>query len=315
MDTHEIHTVTGAFGFSGKYITRRLLDSGIKVRTLTNSLKRENEFGDKIEIHSFNFDYPEKLAESLRETTVLYNTYWVRFNHSDFKHSVAVENTLRLFEAAKKAGVKRIVHTSITNPSENSPLEYFSGKARLEKALMESGISYCILRPAVLFGIEDILINNIAWMVRKLPVLGIFGDGNYKLQPIFVDDFAALAVEEGKKSENKIINAIGCETFTYKELIKEIVKITGEKPLIISVSPALGFWAASIIGKFVGDVIITKEEIKGLMSDLLYTESPPQGKTKLTEWAKENASILGVHYASELSRRKDRTKSYYIKTE
>ena len=66
----------------------------------------------------------------------------------------------KLFEAAKKQGIKRIVHISITNPSEDSPFEYFSGKAKIEKALIEFGISYA-LRPAVLFGKEDILINNI----------------------------------------------------------------------------------------------------------------------------------------------------------
>src|SRR5829696_1451855 len=208
----EIHAVTGAFGFSGKYIAKRLLNSGVQVRTLTDSPNRKSDIKNNIEVFPYNFDRPEKLAESLRGVSVLYNTYWVRFNYATFKHSIAVDNTLKLFEAARKAGVKRIVHTSITNPSEDSPLEYFSGKAILEKALMESGISYAILRPAVIFGKEDILINNIAWAVRKLPVFGVFGDGQYKLQPIFVDDFAQLAVEQGRSTVTRVIDAIGPET-------------------------------------------------------------------------------------------------------
>ena len=191
-ETH--HAVTGAFGYSGKYIATRLLDRGHEVITLTNSANRPNPFGGRVTPYPFNFDKPEELARSLQGVSVLYNTYWVRFNHKMFQHADAVRNTLVLFEAAKAAGVERIVHVSITNPSEESPLEYFSGKAKLERALMESGMSYAILRPAVLFGKEDILINNIAWALRRLALFGVFGRGEYRLQPIHVDDLASLAV-------------------------------------------------------------------------------------------------------------------------
>jgi NADH dehydrogenase len=176
----EIHAVTGAFGYSGKYIAKKLIDDGKKVITITNSLDRENPFSDKIEVYPFNFDAPAKLEETFQGVSVLYNTYWVRFNHKTFTHADAVRNSEIMFTAAKKAGVKRIVHISITNPSLDSPLEYFNGKARLEKSLIDSGISYAILRPTVLFGKEDILINNIAWGLRYFPVFGVFGDGEYK---------------------------------------------------------------------------------------------------------------------------------------
>ena len=224
-----IHAVTGAYGYSGKYIAQRLLDEGNTVITLTNSLSRRNPFGDRIKAFPFHFDQPDLLTEQLRGVSVLYNTYWVRFNHRLFKHADAVRNTLVLFEAAKKAGVQRIVHVSITNPSEDSPLEYFRGKAVLEKALIASGVSYAILRPAVLFGKEDILINNIAWALRRLPVFGVFGDGQYRLQPIYVDDLASLAVEQGKKRENIVINAIGPESFTYRELVAKIGQLIGKE--------------------------------------------------------------------------------------
>jgi uncharacterized protein YbjT (DUF2867 family) len=312
--SQEIHAVTGAFGYSGKYIAQRLLDEGIEVLTLTNSLNRPNLFGEKVKAFSLNFDNPDELTQSLRGASVLYNTYWVRFNYADdkinFQHSLAVDNTLKLFNCAKKAGVRRIVHVSITNPSENSPLEYFNGKAKLEKALKESGLSYAILRPTVLFGEEDILINNIAWVLRKFPVFGVFGDGNYRLQPIYVDDLAQLAVEQGKKNENIIIDAIGPETFTYRELVNKIGEIIGKKRPIISLPDSVGYFMSWLVGKMVGDVIITKEEIAGLKADLLYTQSPPAGHTKLTDWAKQNASTLGFHYSSELARRRNRTEAY-----
>jgi NADH dehydrogenase len=303
-EEESVKAVTGAFGYSGKYITRRLLEKGHTVITLTNSLHRKNPFGSRVKAFPFNFHDPEKLTRTLEGVDVLYNTYWVRFNHKTFTHADAVHNTRILFSAAKQAGVRRIVHTSITNPSEDSPLEYFHGKAVLEKALMETGLSYAILRPTVLFGKEDILINNIAWALRKLPVFGVFGDGNYRLQPIYVDDLAALAVEHGEGESNVIVNAIGPETFTYKELVREIGEIIGERRAILSVPPSLGYLAGKLIGWWVRDVFITREEIEGLMAELLYVDSPPTGKTKLTDWAKEHADTLGNVYASELARRR-----------
>ncbi len=177
MTNKRTHAVTGAFGYSGRYIATRLLAEGREVITLTNSTSSRNPFGDRVRPFPLTFDEPNKLAQSLAGVDVLYNTYWVRFNHKWFSHAQAVRNTLVLFEAAKRAGVRRVVHVSITNPSEDSPLEYFAGKARLERALQQTGLEYSILRPTVLFGREDILINNIAWALRRFPVFAVFGDG------------------------------------------------------------------------------------------------------------------------------------------
>lgn len=310
MAPQQIHVVTGAFGYSGRYIARRLLDAGIKVRTLTNSPGRENPFGGRIEAYRYNFDDRSRLVDSLRGASVLYNTYWVRFNYATFKHAVAVENTLRLFESAREAGVQRVVHVSITNPSEDSPLEYFSGKAKLERALIESGLSYAILRPTVVFGKEDVLINNIAWVLRKLPVFGVFGDGRYRVQPVYVGDLAELAVKEGQEREDHVIDAIGPETFTYRELVEQIGHAIGKPRPIISVPPSVGYVVGFVLGKLVGDVVITREEIAGLMADLLYTESPPAGETKLTDWLQKHSASLGLRYASEIARRQERKTAY-----
>lgn len=306
-----LHAVTGAYGYSGKYIAKRLLNKGAQVITLTNSPDRPNPFGDKVKAFRYNFDKPEKLTESLKDVSVLYNTYWVRFNHKTFKHSIAVDNSEILFRAAKDAGVERIVHISITNPSEDSDLEYFQGKAILENMLKETGIPHSILRPAILFGKEDILINNIAWMLRHFPVMGVFGDGKYKVQPINVDDLAKLAVEEGTiREENKIIQAIGPETFEYKEMVKTIGSLIGKNRPVIPVPDMFGYIMGWLVGKIKGDKMVTREEIKGLKSNLLYVDAQPAGTTRLTEWVKQNASTLGVSYANEVKRRKNRVNAY-----
>ncbi len=302
MEPAELHVVTGAFGYSGRYIARRLLDAGRRVRTITNAANRPDPFGGRVEVRPLDFGGP-RLVESLHGAAVLYNTYWVRFNHRGFSHVMAVENTLRLFEAAAAAGVGRIVHVSITNPSEDSPLEYFRGKARLERALAASDLPHAILRPAVLFGREDILINNIAWLLRRFPVFGIVGDGSYRLQPIYVDDMAALAVALAGARENAVVDAIGPEDFTYRELVEGIGTAIGRRRRIVTISPETAYRFGRAIGRLVGDVLITREEIRGLVAGLLHVDAPPAGTTRLTEWARENAGSLGLHYASELARR------------
>jgi nucleoside-diphosphate-sugar epimerase len=307
MKTQDVHVVTGAFGYSGKRIAQRLLDRGCTVRTLTKSLRRPNPFGDAVAAEPFHFDEPEKLVESLRGVLVLYNTYWVRFNHRNFTFADAIRNTRVLFDAARRAGVERIVHVSITNPSLRSPLEYFRGKAEVEEVLQATGVSYAILRPAVLFGEqpeESILVNNIAWMLRRLPVLGVFGRGDYRLQPIHVGDLADLAVEQGTRRENAIVNAIGPETFTYRELVETLGDIIGHRRPMMSAPPWLGYLASRGLGMLVGDVIVTRDEIAGLMGNLLYVDAPPAGTTKLSDWARQHAEQLGRHYANELARRR-----------
>ncbi len=302
--------VTGAFGYSGRYIARRLLDAGHSVLTLTNSLKRNNEFEGKVQAFPFHFDYPDLLTQSLQGVDVLINTYWVRFNHRLFNHDEAVANSKILLQAAKDAGVRRIIHVSITNPDIHSHLPYFRGKAELESFLASLGVPHCILRPAVLFGKEDVLVNNIAWSLRHLPVFGVFGAGDYKLQPIYVDDLAAAAVEKAGGDRNEIVNAIGPETFTYRELVETVRRLLGMRRAIVSVPPALGYWACRVTGLLVKDVIITREEIKGLMEGRLCVEAPPLGGTKLTEWVERHKHSLGRHYTSEMARRVDRLSEY-----
>ncbi len=302
--------VTGAFGYTGKYITERLLKQGVRVRTLTNSLHRVHPFGDRVAAHPYTFDRPDELTAFMQGANVLYNTYWVRFNYKGFTHAEAIRNTRVLFESARRAGVRRIVHVSITNPSQESDLSYFRGKAILEEILMHSGMSYAILRPAVIFGREDILVNNIAWALRHLPIFGVFGHGRYKLQPIYVEDFADLAVSQGARDENVVIDAIGPETYTFRRLVKTIAEAIGRPRPLFPVPPALGYAAAWLIGKWQGDVFLTWEEVVGLMRNLLYTDSPPVGRTRLSSWVTEHAHLLGRRYASELARRRDRLHSY-----
>ena len=311
--SNDLHAVTGAFGFSGKYLARRLLDAGKQVVTLTDSPNRPDPFNGRVAARPYHFGDKAAMLRSLEGVKVLYNTYWVRFNHALFTHADAVRNTLDLFEAAKLAGVERIVHVSIANADANSPLEYFRGKGRLEQALADSGISHAVMRPAVLFGPEDILINNIAWTLRHFPVFAVFGDGNYHIQPIHVDDFAALMAEQGERRDNALVQAVGPEDFTYRGLVEMIGGHIGKSRPVVGVPPWLGYWASWFIGKMVGDEFVTREEIVGLMGDTLHVPGVvPPGVTRLSDWVREHAETIGLRYHSEMRRRRERASAYEV---
>lgn len=303
--------VTGAYGFSGKYMAQRLLDLGHEVITLTNSPDRPNPFGASIKAFPYNFSKPRALERSLRGVDVLINTYWVRFdNPPHFTFAQALANLRALFDAAKRAGVGRVVHISITNPDRESDLPYFSGKAETEDYLKRTGMSYAILRPAVLFGREDILINNIAWALRHLPVFGIYGDGRYRLQPIHVDDLAAAAVARIAGTSDETIDAIGPETFYYGDMVRMIAREIGSRALILPMPPTLAYQGVHVLGWIVGDVINTRDEIRGLMQERLFVDSPPLGATRLSDWVRASRREIGRRYASELQRRLDRVAGY-----
>lgn len=302
--------VTGAFGYSGQYIARALLERGYPVTTLTNSPNRSCEFAQEIRVVPLSFQSVDELANGLRDAKVLINTYWVRFDHSTFTHHQAVNNTRKLFEAARLAGVERVVHVSITNPSQDSALPYFSGKAQLEAALHDTVIPYSILRPAVLFGGHDILINNIAWTLRRFPFFGVMGDGDYGIRPIHVSDLAQLAVDESNMQGQRVIDAVGPESFTFKELVSTLGTIIGRPRPIVSIPPVIALVFAKLVGLCQRDVFLTKQEITGLMSGLLESTAPATGTIKLTEWACQNAETLGRRYASELRRRRNLLLSY-----
>ena len=295
-------TITGAFSYTGKYVARLLLGRGYSVRTLTGHPGRENPFGEAVKVFPYNFDRPDELRKSLLGTSTLINTYWVRFPRGEATFETAVKNTRTLIEAAKDVGVGRIVHVSIANPSAQSPLGYYRGKAELEQAVIDSGLSYAIVRPTVIFGDEDILINNIAWFLRRFPVFGIPGDGRYRIRPIYVEDMARLMADAVDARGNAVIDAVGLETYTFEELVRLIAGSIGRSARFVHVPASLAYLATLVVGWLVGDVVLTWEEYRGLMGNLLAPEGAASGSTRLSEWLAAHKELVGMRYASEVAR-------------
>jgi len=295
--------VTGAFSHAGSHIARRLLEAGRRVRTLSFHPSRPHPLQTSVEALPYQFDDRDALARSLEGVSTLYNTYWVRFDRGHTSFEQAIVHSRALFTAAQRAGVERIVHLSITNPSISSPLPYFRGKALVEGALAQAGVPYSIVRPTWIFGGDhDVLVNNIAWILRYMPVFAVPGSGAYPVQPVHVEDLASICIHAARGGANPVIDAAGPETMAFDQLVTLIRDATGARALILHVpAPIMGL-AARALGLLVRDVVLTPDEIAGLMAGLLVSDEPPLGEVAFSEWLHRNSGSVGRRYANELRR-------------
>jgi NADH dehydrogenase len=300
MTQDPVDVVTGAFSYSGSAIARELGKTGVRVRTLTGHPERAGG-GSDIEVHPLDFDDQPALVESMRGARTLYNTYWVRFARGRVDHEVAVANSRTLFHCARRAGIQRIVHVSITNPALTSPYPYFRGKAQVERALFESGVPHTVLRPAILFGDRGVLINNIAWLLRQLPVFAVGGLGHYRIRGIHVGDLAQLCRDAGDRSVDcEVIDAVGPERPTFRELVEQVKAAVGSRSVIVPVPGRLLPPISAVLGMALHDTLLTREEYQAMADGLADTTGPATGHTPFSSWLQDNADTLGRQYLNEL---------------
>ena len=292
--------VTGAFSYSGYHVAGELLARGRRVKTLTNHPSRR---GPQREIEVAPLDFADRagLAAAMRGADTLYNTYWIRYEHAGATFERAVDNTRRLFEAAAQADVRRIVHISVSNAAPSSSLLYFRGKAQVEDHLRRLGRSYAIVRPTLIYGHGDVLINNIAWYLRHLPAFLVPGNGRYRVQPIFVEDFARSTVSVGQSSADTVVDLAGPDMVTFIRLVHEVRDAVRSRAVVSGAPPRLALAAAQLSGLLLRDVPLTRHEVGGLMAELLISSQPPLGTTRLVDALQREAAGLGTRYTSELS--------------
>jgi uncharacterized protein YbjT (DUF2867 family) len=297
-----VDVVTGAFSFTGRYIAARLLELGREVRTLTRHPQSSSPFGDRVEAFPLDFTDHATLTECLRDADTLYNTYWIRSPRGHLTFERVLDNTAILLNAAGNAGVRRVVQLSVSNASASSPLPYFQAKAAADDALAASGLSYAILRPTLVFAREDVLVNNIAWLLRRLPLFVVPGSGRYTLQPVAVEDVAELAVEAGLGTEATVADAAGPDILSFDELVRLVREAVGSRAAIVHASPRLALGLSALLGKLLRDTLVTRAELTGLMQDLLTSQGPPTGSRRFADWLHANAESLGTSYTSETRR-------------
>jgi uncharacterized protein YbjT (DUF2867 family) len=299
-----LDVVTGAFSYSGASLARALRQDGRQVRTITGHPGRAPA-GSAIEVRPLDFDDHPGLVASLSGATTLYNTYWVRFARRSVDHERAVANSRALFHAAKEAGVQRVVHVSITHPGSDSPFPYFRGKALVERALAECDLSYAIVRPAILFGGEGVLLNNIAWLLRHVPVFAIGGRGDYRMRGIHVDDLARLCLAKATETHDSVTDAVGPERPTFTELVRNIADTVRSRARLVHVPGASVPLISKVLGLALHDVLLTGDEYRAMAAGLADTDGPATGSTALSVWLAEHGETLGLRYANELGRHFD----------
>jgi uncharacterized protein YbjT (DUF2867 family) len=301
MAKPQLDAVTGAFSYSGSAISRELIARGHRVRTLTGHPERAPA-GTEIDVRPLDFASAPELGRSLEGVDTLYNTYWVRFARGQVSHGQAVRNSRILFEAAAAAGVQRIVHVSITNPSADSPDSYFRGKAEVEQALADTGVPHAIARPAILFGGNGVLLNNIAWLLRRMPVFAIGGRGDYRIRPVHVDDLAALCGRLGERTDTVTVDAVGPQAPTFRQLVVAIRDAVSSRALIISVPGAFIPPLAASLGLMLRDTLLTADEFRSMAAGRADSDAPTTGSTGVLDWIAEHGDQLGTRYANELDR-------------
>ncbi|HEY8644626.1 MAG TPA: NAD(P)H-binding protein [Gaiellaceae bacterium] len=292
-----MNAVTGVFSYTGRAIAEELIARGEQVKTLSREDAPDDPLRDKIEFAPLRFD--ATLAESLSGVQTLYNTYWVRFKRGAVSFDDAVANTVALFEAARRAGVRRIVHVSVANADRADDLPYFRGKHQIEAWLAASGLLHAIVRPTLIFGANDILINNIAWIARRTPVFVMPGRGDYHVQPVSLRDTARLCVDA---PDGSTTDAAGPETLTFRRLVELVSDATGSRCSVVSGPPGLGLGLIRVAGLLLRDTVVTTDELEGLSRSLLTTAGLPTGTETVEAWLTECGPVLGRSYVSERAR-------------
>jgi uncharacterized protein YbjT (DUF2867 family) len=291
--------VTGAFSYTGSYIAEALLARGRAVRTLTRRPAPEHPLAQHVETAPLVFD--ESLVASLRGADTLYNTYWIRFERGAETFPLAVENIRKLVAAAREAGVRRVVHLSVSNPSDDSPFPYFRGKAQAERVVRESGLAYAIVRPTLVFGRGDILLSNVAYLLRRAPLFLVLR-GGYEVQPVSVLDTARIAVEHGLGADDAVVDAAGPDRLPFVSLVGELAAAVGAHARIREAGRRAVLLSSRAAGAVLRDVLLTPDELDSLAAGLLVSSAPPLGNDRIGAWLTDNADTLGRSYTSELAR-------------
>ena len=295
--------VTGAFSYTGSAIARELLARDRQVRTLVRSPPPPGHpLAGSVEVAPLALDDEAALVSALAGVEVLHNTFWIRFPRGRSTFEWAIAASARLFRAAATAGVERIVHISVTRPSVSSPYAYFRAKAAVDELALGGPVPATSVRPSLVFGgRQEILVNNIAWFLRRSPAFAV-PRRPCRVQPVHVDDVARIAADAGESREPGIVDAVGPETFTYRELVARIGAVVGSRARIV----ALPERAVAALGRGAGvalhDTVVTAEELGALTASLLTSDEPPLGRARFSEWVAGQADWLGREYHSELER-------------
>ena len=205
-------------------------------------------------------------------------------------------------EAAARAGVERLVWTSITNPGQDPDLSYFVGKGVVEQLVRGSGLSFAILRPACFFGGGGILIDNVAWAARRLPFVPIPDGPPYRIRPIHVEDYADLVPEATASGDDYTIDAVGPERLEFGDLVREVAEAGGSWARALRLPMKVCRLSYAVAGRILGETVLSDDKLTGLVRNRLDSKAESTGRTSLVDWVRTANQELGRRFLREPSR-------------
>src|SRR5579884_3436072 len=225
--------VTGASGYIGRHLVARLVQEGEKPRCLVRNVKRAASILPAAGIELVQGDTTQ-LASLETAVQGVETIVHAAFLTADRKESAPhqyektnVEGTANLIQAAKKAGVRRIIEISGLGTRPDKPGSYMQGRYLAEQMLKESGLDWTIIQPSVIFGKDAPFIKGLADLIHTSPVLPLIGGGKVMFQPIYVEDVVTVIVkvlEAPERTNGKIYTIGGPEYYTFTQVLDELLQ-------------------------------------------------------------------------------------------
>lgn len=229
--------VTGATGFVGSHLVKRMRQEGLKVRAVTRTPAKAQSLADLgVEVVPGEIADPASLEAAAQGCDRVIHLVGIIQEGRGFTfRSVHVEGTQNVLDAAKKAGIGHFVYQSAVGSREGAKSEYHRTKWEAENLVRAGGIPYTILRPSLIYGPGDLFTIRISEMIKVSPVLPVIGTGRSKVQPIFIDDVVECIrkIVTGESFLNKIYEIGGPDELTYEEVTKAIAAAMGvDRPVV-----------------------------------------------------------------------------------
>lgn len=267
-------TVFGGSGFVGRHLVRQLARSGVRIRVAIRRPEKAlflRPMGDvgQIELVQANIRDDASVAAAVKGADAVVNLVGVLVESGKQKFTtVHAEGAARVARASASAGVERLVHVSALGADEESLSAYARTKALGEASVRAAFPTATIVRPGILFGVDDEFFNKFASMARLFPALPLFGGGGIRFQPAHVADVAnaIIKVLNDPNTAGGIYELGGPNVYTFKELMEFVLETTGRKRILVPVPFELGKVMAWFL-QLLPSPLLTVDQVKLLAAD------------------------------------------------
>jgi uncharacterized protein YbjT (DUF2867 family) len=266
-------TVFGGTGFLGRRIVRHLRLNGFCVRVGSRHPDRGHALlgPDDPQLRSIKVDIPDQrsVINALADAYGAVNAVSLYIERKlETFHSVHVESAQRVAAQARRAGVKRLIHVSGIGADHRSQSLYIRKRGEGELAVRGAFADAILIRPAVMFGPDDAFLTTILTLLNQLPFFPMFGNGQMRLQPVYVEDVgqAIAKILQREQTGPNIFECGGPRVYSYQELLRVVANAAGIKPVLFPV-PFAAWSALAWISEMLPSPPITRNQVELMQID------------------------------------------------